>query len=65
VRAFRAELDNGRPVVTICSTGARAGVAASVLAAEGVRARPVLHGGIDDWHSRGHQLTAFRRCGSG
>jgi hypothetical protein len=24
----------------------------------------VLHGGIDDWQSRGHQLTAFRRCGS-
>jgi hydroxyacylglutathione hydrolase len=65
VRAFRDELDNGRPVVTICSSGARAGVAASVLAAEGVRARPVLDGGIDDWHERGHQLTAFRRCGSG
>jgi glyoxylase-like metal-dependent hydrolase (beta-lactamase superfamily II)/rhodanese-related sulfurtransferase len=65
VRAFRDELDNGRPVVTICSSGARAGVAASVLAAEGVRARPVLNGGIDDWQQRGHQLTAFRRCGSG
>jgi hydroxyacylglutathione hydrolase len=65
VRAYRDELDNGRPVVTICSTGARAGVAASVLAAEGVRARPVLHGGIDDWQQRGHPLTAFRRCGSG
>ena len=55
VRAYRDELDNGRPVVTICSTGARAGVAASVLAAEGVRARPVLHGGIDDWQRRGHR----------
>jgi hydroxyacylglutathione hydrolase len=65
VRAFRDELDNGRPVVTICSTGARAGVAASVLAAEGVDARPVLAGGVDDWQARGHQLTAFRRCGSG
>ena len=65
VRAYRDELDNGRPVVTICSSGARAGVAASVLVAEGVRARPVLHGGIDDWQKRGHQLTAFRRCGSG
>jgi hydroxyacylglutathione hydrolase len=64
VRAFRDELDNGRPVVTICSSGARAGVAASVLAAEGVRARPVLHGGVDAWQERGHQLTAFRRCGS-
>jgi glyoxylase-like metal-dependent hydrolase (beta-lactamase superfamily II)/rhodanese-related sulfurtransferase len=65
VRAYRDELDNGRPVVTICSTGARACVAASVLAAEGVRARPVLHGGVEDWQERGHPLTAFRRCGSG
>jgi hydroxyacylglutathione hydrolase len=65
VRAYRDELDNGRPVVTICSSGARAGVAASVLAAEGVRARPVLDGGVDDWQERGHPLTAFRRCGSG
>jgi hydroxyacylglutathione hydrolase len=65
VRAYRDELQNGRPVVTICTTGARAGVAASVLAAEGVDARPVLDGGVDDWQARGHQLTAFRRCGSG
>jgi glyoxylase-like metal-dependent hydrolase (beta-lactamase superfamily II)/rhodanese-related sulfurtransferase len=65
VRAYRDELQNGRPVVTICSSGARAGVAASVLAAEGVDARPVLDGGIDDWQERGHPLTAFRRCGSG
>jgi hydroxyacylglutathione hydrolase len=64
VRAYRDELDNGRPVVTICSSGARAGVAASVLAAEGVNARPVLDGGIDDWQKRGNPLTAFRRCGS-
>ena len=65
IRAFRDELDNGRPVVTICSSGARAGVAASVLAAEGVDARPVLDGGIDGWQERGNQVTAFRRCGSG
>ena len=65
IRAFRDELDNGRPVVTICSSGARAGVAASVLAAEGVDARPVLDGGIDNWQERGNQVTAFRRCGSG
>ncbi|HSC49285.1 MAG TPA: MBL fold metallo-hydrolase [Gaiellaceae bacterium] len=65
VRAYRDELRNGRPVVTICTSGARAGVAASVLAAEGVDARPVLDGGIDDWQRRGHPLTAFRRCGSG
>jgi hydroxyacylglutathione hydrolase len=64
VRAYRDELENGRLVVTICSTGARAGVAASALAAEGVRARPVLDGGMDDWQARGHTVTAFRRCGS-
>jgi hydroxyacylglutathione hydrolase len=63
VRAYRDELENGRLVVTICSTGARAGVAASALAAEGVRARPVLDGGMDDWEARGHTVTAFRRCG--
>ncbi len=63
VRAYRDELDNGRPVVTICSSGARAGVAASVLAAEGVDVRPVLDGGIGEWQERGNQLTAFRRCG--
>jgi rhodanese-related sulfurtransferase len=38
-------------------------VAASVLAAEGVDARPVLDGGIDGWQERGNQVTAFRRCG--
>ena len=64
VRAYSDELANGRPVATICSSGARAGVAASVLAAEGVDARPVL-GGIGEWQRRGNALTAFRRCGSG
>ncbi len=63
VRAYRDELENGRPVVTICSTGARAGVAASALAAEGVRARPLLDGGMADWEARGNTVTAFRRCG--
>ena len=63
VRAYRDELDNGRPVVTVCESGTRAGIAASVLAAEGVAARPLLGGGIPDWEQRGNQLTAFRRCG--
>jgi glyoxylase-like metal-dependent hydrolase (beta-lactamase superfamily II)/rhodanese-related sulfurtransferase len=63
VRAYRDELVNGRPVVTICESGARAAVAASVLAAEGISVRPVLDGGIDEWQRQGHPLTAFRRCG--
>jgi rhodanese-related sulfurtransferase len=50
--------------VTICESGARAAVAASVLAAAGVDARPVLHGGITDWCHRGGHTVEFRRCGS-
>jgi hydroxyacylglutathione hydrolase len=64
VRAYREELDNGRAVVTVCESGARAGIAASVLAAEGIEARPLLGAGIADWQARGNPLTAFRRCGS-
>jgi hydroxyacylglutathione hydrolase len=51
-------------VVTICESGARAGVAASVLAAAGVSVRPVLHGGVDAWRAKGNQVVEFRRCGT-
>lgn len=64
LRALNGDLDDGRPVVTICESGARAVIAASVLAAGGVDARPVLHGGITDWRERGHATVEFRRCGS-
>ena len=53
-----------RPVVTICNTGARAAIAASVLSANGIEARPVLHGGIHDWEARGGHTVEFRRCGT-
>jgi glyoxylase-like metal-dependent hydrolase (beta-lactamase superfamily II)/rhodanese-related sulfurtransferase len=53
-----------RPVVTICTTGARAGIAASVLAARGVEVRPVLVGGVPDWTARGGRTIEFRRCGT-
>jgi hydroxyacylglutathione hydrolase len=65
VGEFAEELANGRTVVTMCESGARAAVAASVLAAHGVPARPVLDAGISDWERRGNALTSFRRCGSG
>jgi len=55
-------LENGKPIVTICESGARAGIAASVLVAAGIDARPVLHGGINDWQGN---TVEFRRCGSG
>ena len=64
VREYGEELKAaGRPVVTICESGARAAIAASVLAAEGVDARPVLHGGIPDWEQHGGATVEFRRCG--
>jgi len=61
--AAEAGLLNGRPVVTICESGARAAVAASVLRAAGIEARPVLDGGLTDWRAHGGELTSFRRCG--
>ena len=62
--AAEAGLLNGRPVVTICESGPRAAVAASVLQAAGVNARPVLDGGVADWRANGGETTSFRRCGS-
>jgi hydroxyacylglutathione hydrolase len=63
LRAYGASVADGRPIVTICESGPRAAVAASVLAAAGVDARPVMQGGIDDWRRRGGQTVEFRRCG--
>jgi hydroxyacylglutathione hydrolase len=62
LRAYEEELGE-RPIVTICESGGRAVVAASILAAAGLDARPVLHGGIPDWEARGGQTVEFRRCG--
>ncbi|TML55706.1 MAG: MBL fold metallo-hydrolase [Actinobacteria bacterium] len=59
--AAEAGLLNGRPVVTICESGPRAAVAASVLQAAGLDARPVLEGGVADWQG---ETCSFRRCGS-
>jgi hydroxyacylglutathione hydrolase len=59
--AAEAGLLNGRPVVTICESGPRAAVAASVLQAAGVDARPVLDGGVATWRG---ETSSFRRCGS-
>ncbi len=42
-----------RPVVTICESGARAAIAASILRGRGYDARPVVDGGIIDWRARG------------
>ena len=64
LRAYGATVADGKPVVTICESGSRAAIAASVLAAAGVDARGVIHGGIADWESGGGHTVEFRRCGS-
>jgi glyoxylase-like metal-dependent hydrolase (beta-lactamase superfamily II)/rhodanese-related sulfurtransferase len=63
LRGFGTDgVNTEKPVVTICESGMRASIAASVLTAAGVDARPVLHGGVHDWPGG---TVSFRRCGSG
>jgi hydroxyacylglutathione hydrolase len=64
LRARADDVPHDRPVATICESGARAAVAASILAAAGVEARPLLHSGVPDWEARGNRTIEFRRCGS-
>jgi glyoxylase-like metal-dependent hydrolase (beta-lactamase superfamily II)/rhodanese-related sulfurtransferase len=64
LRAAGAAAADGKKVVTICESGPRAAIAASVLMAAGVDARPVLRGGINEWQRRGGHTVEFRRCGS-
>jgi rhodanese-related sulfurtransferase len=63
-RNVRGAAENGlcgeRPIVTICESGPRAAIAASVLQSVGMDARPVLGGGVATW--RGEKYS-FRRCG--
>ena len=63
LRSCTADLGSNGPVITLCDTGPRAGIAASVLTAKGIPARPVLRGGMSSWRERGGQTVQFRRCG--
>ena len=47
-RTVQGELDRSRPVVTICESGQRATLAASLLARAGYDARAVIGGGVGD-----------------
>jgi hydroxyacylglutathione hydrolase len=58
------DLPRDRLLVTICESGARAVIAASILSACGYDARAVADGGIDDWQAAGKPIVEFRRCGS-
>ena len=64
LRALADELPADRQLVTICESGPRAAIAASVLAAAGLDAHPVVGGGIETWQARGGRTIEFRRCGS-
>jgi len=64
LRALADELPADRPLVTICESGPRAAIAASVLQAAGLDAHPVVGGGIETWEARGGRTIEFRRCGS-
>ena len=59
-----ADLPRDKPIVTICETGPRAAIAASILSARGFDAHPVVDGGIDSWAAAGKPTVEFRRCGS-
>jgi hydroxyacylglutathione hydrolase len=64
VRKCLDDLPEDKPIVTICSSGARASIAASVIAAAGKEVHPVLGGGVEDWADRGGSTVQFRRCGT-
>jgi hydroxyacylglutathione hydrolase len=53
-------LDRSKPVVTVCESGPRAAIAASLLQREGFDVSAVADGGIADFTD----TVAFRRCGA-
>jgi hydroxyacylglutathione hydrolase len=53
-------LDVSKPVVTVCESGPRAAIAASLLAREGFDARAVSPGGVATFDG---DVVSFRRCG--
>jgi hydroxyacylglutathione hydrolase len=54
-------LERSKPVVTVCESGARAAIAASLLAREGFDVRAVADGGLADFDG---EVVSFRRCGA-
>jgi hydroxyacylglutathione hydrolase len=47
-----SKLRLGRPLVTVCESGPRAAVAASILTAHGLDARPLLYAGVPELRAR-------------
>lgn len=57
-------LSGDRPVVTICETGPRAVIGASILAARGYEAHAVARGGTDSWTAPDGSTVAAGSSGS-
>ncbi len=53
-------LERSRPVVTVCESGARATIAASLLQREGFDVSVVAEGGVATYDG---EVVSFRRCG--
>ena len=53
-------LERSRPVVTVCESGARATIAASLLQRDGFDVRAVAEGGVTTFDG---DVVSFRRCG--
>ena len=64
MRTCCPDLPEDRPIVTICNSGPRAAIAASILRTRGLDARPVVDGGMNEWLARGATAVTFRRCGN-
>jgi len=64
MRTCCPDLPEDQPIVTICNSGPRAAIAASILRARGLDARPVVDGGMNEWLARGATAVTFRRCGN-
>lgn len=58
--AGEIDLAGDRPVVTVCETGPRAAIGASILAARGFDARAVANGGIETWAAAGEPTERSR-----
>jgi len=54
-------LERSRPVVTVCESGARATIAASLLQRDGFDVRAVAEGGVATFAG---DVVSFRRCGA-
>ncbi|MCC6180168.1 MAG: MBL fold metallo-hydrolase [Chloroflexi bacterium] len=52
-------LDRGRPTAVICSTGYRSGIAASILAQNGIRSLANVTGGMTAWDAAGLETVSL------